>query len=352
MPQRRTDRRARYGLGALALLLLVGGCSNFGYYMQSVGGQLNLNAARQPVDSVIADPSTPEPLKRRLEHAIAIRQFASSDLHLPDNGSYRSYADLHRPYVVWNVFAAEEFSVEARKWCFLFAGCVAYRGYFSKEGADEYAAGLRGEGLDVHVGGIPAYSTLGWFDDPLLNTFINYPDYELARLIFHELAHQVVYVKGDSEFNESFAVAVEIAGVDRWLAQYGDAAMRTGAALSRERRTQFAALVLDAREKLKRLYMLEIAPDVMRERKAGLFGELQRDYAQLKQEWGGFAGYDRFLADANNALLASFSLYHGLLPAMQRLFARQGGDFDAFYAEVRRLAALPKSERDAALAEP
>jgi predicted aminopeptidase len=250
------------------------------------------------------------------------------------------------------VLAAEEFSVEPRRWCFPFAGCVGYRGYFSKEAAEQYAAGLRAEGLDVHVGGVPAYSTLGWFDDPLLNTFMHYPEYELARLIFHELAHQVAYVKGDSEFNESFAVAVEIEGVDRWIALRGDASMRADAVRARERKNQFAALVIGTRDRLEELYRQPLAAEAMRARKADAFADLQRDYVKLKQAWGGFAGYDAFFNGANNAHLASVSIYHALLPEMQRLLARQGGEIGAFLAEVRRIAALPKSERDAALAAP
>ena len=191
-----------------AMLLLLSGCADVGYYLQSINGQLQLNAARRPVEQLMADADTPGLLKARLKRAAEIRRFASEELHLPDNGSYRAYADLKRPFVVWNVFAASEFSVEPRRWCFPVAGCVAYRGYFAKDAADAYASTLRADGFDVHVAGIPAYSTLGWFDDPLLNTFIQYPEYELARLIFHELAHQVAYVKGDSEFNESFAMAV------------------------------------------------------------------------------------------------------------------------------------------------
>ncbi len=350
--QLQRPERPRALVAAAMLLLLLSGCADLGYYLQSINGQLQLNAARQPVESVLADPAAPDLLKRRLERASAIRQFASSELHLPDNGSYRSYADLKRPFVVWNVFAATEFSIEARQWCFPFAGCVGYRGYFSQEAAEAYGASLQAEGLDVRVGGVPAYSTLGWFDDPLLNTFIQYPEYELARLIFHELAHQVIYVKGDTEFNESFASAVENAGVDRWITQHGDAAMQAAAVRTRERRVQFAALVLGARERLAGLYRLRIAPGEMRMRKAEMFAELQRDYAQLKQQWGGFSGYDAFFEHANNAQLASFSLYHALLPAMQRLLARQNDDFAAFFAEVRRLAALPKNERDAALAMP
>jgi predicted aminopeptidase len=337
---------------AAAVLLFMPGCAGIGYYLQSIDGQLQMNAARRPIAEVIADPATPESLKQKLARAAAIRQFASSELQLPDNGSYTSYADLKRPFVVWNVFAAEEFSVEPRRWCFPVAGCVAYRGYFSKAAADDFARALRDEGLEVRVGGVPAYSTLGWFDDPLLNTFIHYPEYELARLIFHELAHQLAYVKGDSEFNESFAVAVEIAGVERWIAQHGDAAMREGAARTRARRARFAALVSDARDRLQKLYRLNIAPELMRERKAAVFADLQRDYQSLKTEWGGYAGYDIFFDGINNANLASFSLYNALVPALQNLLAQKGGDLGAFYAEVRRLAKLPKSERDAVLAAP
>lgn len=351
MLPRLTDCRRLCRAGTAAALLLVSGCADLGYYLQSIDGQLKLNAARRPIEQVIADPATPDLLKQRLERAAAIRAFASSELHLPDNGSYRKYADLGRPFAVWNVFAAEEFSVEPHQWCFPIAGCVGYRGYFSHEAAVAYADELRAAALEVHVGGVPAYSTLGWFDDPLMNTFIHYPEYELARLIFHELAHQVAYVKGDSEFNESFAVAVEMEGVERWIAQHGDAAMRAGAARIRERRAQFIALVTATRDRLKELYSRQIAVDAMRERKAGVFADLQRDYLRLRQAWDGFAGYDAFFENANNAHLASISIYNTLVPAMQRLLARKNGDLAAFYAEARRLAALEKAGRDAALAE-
>ncbi len=344
--------RAPWRALSAALLLLLSGCAEFGYYLQSIDGQMQLNAARRPVAEVIADPATPEPLKRRLERAAAIREFASAELKLPDNGSYRRYADVKRPFVVWNVFATAEFSLEPRRWCFPFAGCVGYRGYFTREAAEAFAAGLRAEGLDVHVGGVPAYSTLGWFDDPLLNTFINYPDYELARLIFHELAHQVVYVKGDSEFNESFALAVETAGRERWLARYGDEPLRAAAAQAGQRRAQVRALMQHARERLEALYKQRVAPALMRERKAELFAQTKREYGVLKEEWGGYAGYDLLFDNLNNAHLASFSIYHTWLPALQHVFARSAGDFTAFYLEVKRLAALPKAEREAVLAAP
>jgi predicted aminopeptidase len=333
-----------------AAAALAAGCSTLGYYMQSVEGQLSMLQSRQEITQVLADPATPVPLKKRLESALAIRDFASSDLNLPDNESYRSYADLRRPYVVWNVFATREFSIKPEQWCFPIVGCVGYRGYFSKTGADNFASELRAEGYDVYVGGVPAYSTLGWFNDPMLNTFVNYSDYEVARLIFHELAHQVMYTKGDTEFNESFAVTVELEGVARWMARYGDDKMRADAARAQQRRTQFAALVLKYRHELGGLYRTKLAPAEMRERKAATFDALKQDYRQLKaDEWGGFAGYDRFLDDPNNAKLASISFYNTLVPEFQRLLAKLDGNLPAFYAEVKRLAAMSKPARYRAL---
>ena len=229
-------RALRFFVGGFALL--AAGCTSLGYYLQSVGGQLMLLQSRQEISQLLADPATPDPLKKRLEAALKIRDFACAELKLPDNRSYRSYADLRRPYVVWNVFATKEFSIKPERWCFFIAGCVGYRGYFSKEGADNFAQEMRARGDDVFVAGVPAYSTLGWFDDPVLNTFVNYSDYELARLIFHELAHQVMYVQNDTEFNESFAVAVETDGIRRWLARFGDDKMRAAFEASQDRRSQ------------------------------------------------------------------------------------------------------------------
>src|SRR5919106_1091463 len=206
---------------ALLIVGLIAGCANLPYYLQSVRGQLDIWSRQQDIESIIARPGTAEPLREKLRTVLAIREFASAELALPRNASYRSYANLERPYALWNVFATPEFSTKPRHWCFLFAGCVNYRGYFGKADADEFAAGVAREGYDVFIGGVPAYSLLGYFPDPVLNTFINYPTPHLARLIFHELAHQVVYVRDDSVFNESFAVTVEQEGSRRWLERYG-----------------------------------------------------------------------------------------------------------------------------------
>ena len=252
--------------------------------------------------------------------------------------------------MVWNVFATPEFSLEPARWCFAFAGCVSYRGYFSAVDADAFAAKAAASGHDVYVGGVPAYSTLGWFADPVLNTFVNYPATELARIIFHELSHQVVYVKDDSVFNESFAVAVEREGLKRWLARHGSAPQREAYEKMQRYRADFRALVLDYRERLGALYRERMAPEAMRTRKRQLFGEMRSDYERLKVSWGGFSGYDRWFAQpSNNALLASISIYTQRVPAFEAMLREHGGDLPKFFDAVKSLARLDKSARDTAL---
>jgi predicted aminopeptidase len=337
-------------LAAACLALLLSGCTNIGYYLQSVSGQLDIWRRERAIEEVIGDPSAPAPLKKKLAQVLQIRDFASHELELPKNDSYRRYADLERPFVVWNVFAAPEFSVEPVQWCFMFAGCVGYRGYFDKTEADRFAADLTDQGRDVFIAGVPAYSTLGWFSDPVLNTFIRYPDPEVARLIFHELAHQVVYVRDDSEFNESFAVAVEREGVTRWLAVHGSMQDKTTFERMQHYRGGFTRLIGSYRERFEALYRSGLAPGAMRERKAQLFDELRRDYDALKAGWGGFSGYDRWFAvKPNNAQIASLAIYTQQVPAFQSLLRQQGGELARFYAAVKKLAALPRAERTARL---
>jgi len=335
-----------------AALLLLSGCSNVGYYWQSVTGQMEVWRKERAVEEVIADPATAQALKERLARALEIRAFASRELGLPENASYRRYADLGRPFVVWNVFAAPEFSVRPQRWCFLFAGCVSYRGYFSREEAERFAAELAAQGNDTYVGGVPAYSTLGWFADPVLNTFIHYPETELARLVFHELAHQLLYVPGDTTFNESFASAVEHEALRRWAARGGGDAQRAEIARTRRVREDFAALVLRYRDRLDTLYRSRLAPAAMRARKTEILKEMDAEYRALRTGWGGYAGYDRWFATLpNNARVASVAVYTQQVPAFEVLLAREGGDLARFYAAVKALAALPKEERDARLRE-
>jgi predicted aminopeptidase len=345
---RRWKRRA--GLAAAVCILALGGCDTLGYYAQAVRGQAELWQATRPIDSVIADPGVSPELKARLQDASRIREFASRELGLPDNRSYRGYADLKRPYVVWNVFATAPYSVKPLQWCFPVAGCVAYKGYFSREQAEAFAAELRRGGDDVYVGGVPAYSTLGYLNDPILNTFVRYPPAEIARLIFHELAHQLLYASGDTAFNESFAVTVEREGVRRWMALHGTAAEIAAYQRTQQRRAQFLALVLEYRGRLERLYASGLPSERLAADKKRVFGELASEYEALKRSWGGFRGYDPWLGkNANNASLASVAVYTHLVPAFETLLARAGGDLPKFYAEARRLASLSKEERLAQL---
>lgn len=350
------------GLGVAATALLVAatvcvtsGCAMLGYYAQSVGGHLSLIHAARPVGDWLGDDATGEPLRKRLALSQRIRDYAVSALHLPDNPSYRRYAELDRPAAVWNVVAAPELSLTLKTWCFPVVGCVGYRGYFERAGADALAAELRSEGWEASVYGVPAYSTLGrlnWLGgDPLLSTFIGYPEGELARLIFHELAHQVAYAPGDTVFNESFATAVERIGGARWLAERASDAVRVEYAHYDERRRDFRSLVMRYRERLEALYQGgDLSDRDKRARKDELMRALRADYAALKAgPWQGYAGYDAWFERANNASLGVLAAYNELVPAFERLYAREGGDLERFYAEVRRLAALPKDERRATL---
>jgi predicted aminopeptidase len=338
---------------ALGLALALPGCGTIAYYAQAVGGHLELMRLSTPIEEALREPGTPEAVRARLEHVIAIRDFASRELKLPDNGSFRRYADIRRPYVIWNVFATPEFSVKPVESCFPFAGCVAYRGYYSEEAAQRYAEGMAEQGYDVYSGGVPAYSTLGYFDDPVLSTFVRYPDTELARLLFHELAHQVVYVKNDTMFNESFAVAVEEEGVRRWLDARGTPEQRAAYEAATERRRQVFALVLKYRKRLDTFYRGSGSTEDKRAGKARLFADMMAEYEALKRSWGGFAGYDRLFGKGpNNALLASIAAYTELVPAFRAMIAQAGGDMERFYADVKKLADLPADERRARLGGP
>src|SRR5688572_5727939 len=255
------------------------------YLLQAAGGQMEISSKREPIAEVIADAATPPQLRARLEYVAAARDFASRELGLPDNESYRSYADLGRPYVVWNVFAAPEFSVEPRRWCFPIAGCVVYRGYFNEEAAQRYARKLRRRGDDAAVGGVAAYSTLGHFKDPVLNTMMGWSDAQLAGTLFHELAHQVVYVPGDSEFNEAFATVVEEAGLQRWLAARGRTEDLAAWHEQRQRHARFIELLLQTRERLEELYRSGVPVAEMRDRKQYEFGVLKLRYSELRKHW-------------------------------------------------------------------
>ncbi len=338
-----------------ATLCLTSGCSTVGYYWQSLNGHLSLVTSARPVDDWLADPETPAALKARLALTQRMRDYAVSELKLPDNASYRRFADIKRPAAVWNVVAAPELSLALKTWCFPVVGCVGYRGYYDRESAEAEAAQLRTQQLEVNVYGVPAYSTLGalpgnWLADPLLSTFMQYPEGELARLIFHELTHQVAYAKGDTVFNESFATAVERIGGNRWLATQAGAAARDEYERYNGRREDFRALTQKYRDALDALYRGPRPDADKRRAKAELMQGLRAEHERLKGErWGGFSGYDGWFAKANNAAFGVLGAYNELVPNFERLYDHEGRDFNRFYAEVKRLAALPFGERRAAL---
>jgi predicted aminopeptidase len=335
---------------ATILGLLLGGCTNVAYYAQAVEGQMRLMAATRPISELVIDTGTDSGLRRQLEQATAIREFAIRELDLPDNGSYRSYADLGRPYVVWNVFAAPEFSVEPQQWCLAFIGCVNYRGYYHQEDAERLAGELGQGGHDTHVGGVPAYSTLGHFDDPVLNTFLRLGEREVARVIFHELAHQIVYAKGDTAFNEAFATTVEAEGMRRWLRQAKPPEQWQAYAAQQQRKAQFHQLVADSREKLRAIYASPLLPDAKRRAKTEAIAAMKLDYARLKASWGGYGGYDPWFSQPlNNAVLGSVALYAHWVPAFQALLEQESGSLPRFYQRVAALARVPRDEREAAL---
>ena len=341
----------------LLLCLWLSGCADTRYYAQSVGGHLKLMAAARPLDDWLLDTQTPDALRQRLHLAQSLRDFSVRELHLPDNASYRRFADLQRPYVVWNVVAAPELSLELKTWCVPVAGCVGYRGYFDEGDAQALASELRAQGLETQVYGVPAYSTLGWMNwlggDPLLNTFVTLPDGELARLMFHELAHQVLYVSGDTPFNESFATAVERLGGEAWLASQASPQARQAFAVYDQRRQQFRALTRHTRERLTQLYKKNdaLALDIkgLIAMKNEVFEDFRARYASLKQSWGGYAGYDSWVAQANNASLGAQAAYDELVPAFEALFAREARNWPRFFAAVQVLAELPAEQRRAQL---
>ncbi len=338
--------------GPLCLLLvtaLVGGCGDIGYYAQCASGHFDVLARCTPIKKMLVDPDVPSDLKEELKAVQAIRDFASAELGLPENDSYRSYGDLGRPYVVWNVVGAAEFSLSPRQWCFPVAGCVSYRGYFKREQAEAFAATLQENGDEVYLYGVPAYSTLNWFDDPVLNTFLNRPEPYLAGMIFHELAHQQLYVQDDSQFNEAFATAVEIEGVYRWLKSQGRSDQVESYRRQFIQKMKFLALLARVREELAEIYASGGAPEVMRRDKREAFARARKSYDMLKESWGGDGRFDHLMEGLNNARLASVSTYYELVPSFKRILSEAAGDFPVFYRNVAEIGKLPRAERHARL---
>lgn len=344
-------RRLLRWASALGAVALLPACASLGYYGQSISGHFSLMNKARPVKAVLEDSSTPERVRDRLVLSQQVRDFAVSELGLPDNDSYRTYADLGKTNVVWNVVATDEFSLAPQQWCFLVVGCINYRGYFAREDADAYAARLAAEGKDVQVSGARAYSTLGYFGDPLLNTMLDQSEADLVDVIIHELGHQQVFIKDDSAFNEAFATAVAREGVRRWFAGQGDAGAYAAYLEGQTRSNDFYAMLTRTRARLRELYRRDLPVAAKREQKRALFAQLKAEYGQVRDEqWAGHRGYDRWFGrDLNNAHLSLVATYRELVPAFTALIEKHNGDMRAFYAEASRIGALPRPERRAAL---
>ncbi len=360
----------RAGVAILAICAL-SGCANLGYYWQSVNGHLDMLNAARPVQERLQDLNLSAAQKEQLALSQRIRRYASLALHLPDNAAYTRFADLKRAAVVWNVSAAPANSLQLKTWCFVVAGCVSYRGYYAQADALALAEELKTQGMEVSVQPVPAYSTLGklnWLGDygadPLLNTFMHYPQGELARLIFHELAHQVLYVGDDTVFNESFATAVERIGVRQWLQQHATPSDKLAFDERDRRADDFRKLTATTRERLNHLYRQNFEQNSMLvsvsidsnatqfvAKKAAIMQALRDEYAQLKLTWGGFSGYDGWIARANNASLAAQGAYDELVPQFVAVYERSGKDWPKFYDAIKAMVPLPKDERRAALAQ-
>lgn len=364
LPVPTIPQKRRYLLRRIILFCsvaaLITGCSSVGYYRQAISGQYEILAKREPIQEIIARADTRPALREKLQLVLGIREFAERELHLKTDGHYAKYADLGRRYVVWNVYASPEFSLEQKKWWYPVVGSLKYRGFFSEKDARECGARLAKEGYDVCVGGVAAYSTLGFFKDPVLNTFIHNTPADLAETLFHELAHQRVFAKGDTDFNEAFATAVGEEGARRWLAVHGDEKARADYELDLQRKDQFVALVMNTCEELRRVYGEESGHgprtyekpgseslvNAKRARKAEVIAKLRADYEKLKASWGGYTGYDDwFKRPINNAQLNTVATYQTLVPAFQQLLAQNSGDLKKFYADAKTLANLSKEQR-------
>lgn len=334
----------------LLLMFSVSACSSLSYYGQAIGGQMELLQKSRPIPSVISDLSVDEQVRRRLQMIQQARVFAVRELFLPDNDSYSDYADLGRPYVLWNVFVTPAYSLEPKQWCYPFVGCMSYRNYFSRIDAQAYADALQAQGYDIYVAGVPAYSTLGWFDDPVTNTMMHWQDYDLVGTLFHEMAHQKFYIPGDTVFNESLARAIEQEGLRRWMMQHQHSQEYQRYLQESEYELEFIRLVLTTREKLSTLYNSGLPQGAMFTAKLDTFRQLRRDYLALREQWGGYDAYDKWmLSGVNNAKIQSLATYYDYLPAFNRILRQQHGGLVGFYQEIRRLMEMDMPSRRAYL---
>ena len=327
-------------------VLYLSGCAELAYYTHAAGGQLEVISAREPIEDVIENPATNNQTRRQLLLVQQARTFAVKELHLPDSDTFRDYADLKRPWVLWNVYATPEFSLELKQWCYPFIGCQGYRIYFDEDYAKQVAGELEQQGYETYIARSPAYSTRGWFADPVYNPMLHYDDPTLVGILFHELAHEKIYFTDDSQVNESFATIVQYEGLRRWMARRNDSPAYLEYRRDEEREERFVSMVLAFRQELESLYRQKISDEVKRQRKQALFSSLRSKYEELKSQWDGYKGYDHwFNKPLNNARLAPVATYNGYLKAFQAMLKKQDGKLPAFYIKVEELSLMPGKKR-------
>ena len=338
----------------IALLLVfvfcLQSCTSLAYYWEKIEGHSEILNKQRPIQDVIDDPKTTQEIKQRLINAREARKFASEVLKLPENDSYRNYVDIGRDYVVWTVVATPPYSIKPKEWCFIIVGCLSYRGYFSKQSAEDFAAELRKRNMDVYVAGTKAYSTLGWFDDPLLNTMLYKSEAYRIGIIFHELAHQQMYADSDTAFNEAFATTVELQGIKHWFTLADKQQLYADYVAAKNRDKDFKNLLKQAQENLKSIYALEQSDNVLESKKMQVFKKLKNQYQKFKQRWSDYNGYDKWMSQPlNNAHLALVATYNNWVPALSQLFEQSNHDYKIFYKKIEQLKDLDKQQREVKL---
>ena len=330
----------------LIVSIFLQSCSSLGYYWEKIQGHAEIVNNQVPVQDVIDNPETSSIVRERLINVQAARDFATKVLQLPDNESYRNYVDIGRENAVWTVVATQPYSIKPKEWCFFIVGCLSYRGYFSKQKADEFAEELKKQNMDVYVSGTKAYSTLGWFNDPLLSSMLYKSEAYRVGIIFHELAHQKIYVEDDTASNEAFASTVELEGVKTWFNQAEKKHMYKDYLISRQRDEDFKNLLKQTRRQLNTLYNNESKKVDVEKQKVKVFELLQVAYKEFKHRWDNYSGYDKWMSNKlNNAHLALISTYNDRIPAFQALFKKANYDYKSFYEKVEQLMSIEKNKR-------
>lgn len=331
---------------SLLLIILNTGCSTLSWYQHVAEGQMELLSQRRPIDEVLNDKSVSATVHAKLKLVQSARKFATQKLLLPDNKSYNSYADLGRPYALWNVFATQPLSLNPKQWCHPFVGCISYRNYYAQIPAQLYADELSAQGLDVYVGGASAFSTLGWFEDPVLSTMLRWEDYDLVGTLFHEMAHEMFYIKGETALNESLAKAVEQEGLHRWMKSHAKPEEFKKYRNEIKQKKQFVAMVLKIREQLEVIYASEKNDEEKLIAKRDSYRQLRKNYIELRKQWGGNGAYDRWVfSGVNNAKIQAVATYYDYVPFFRRMIVESGGDLARFYQQLDKLVAMGKHER-------